>query len=724
MRATPPVGPECVCDVGEMDVQAFSLWALFTQLLTEGYLRGRGMNTAPPSGLCAPQFLRVYDAFAHNFAERGDIGASVAVTLGGVPVVDLWGGWADAQQTRPWQRQTIAPVWSVGKAVSALCVLRLADAGRIRSRCPGRPLLAGILPGWQGSAPRAHAAQPPGRAAGDRQAAAAGRELLSSDTMTVALAEQLPWWPPGTRFGYHVNTLGFLLGELVRRVDGRSLGTYVREELATALGVDFLIGVPAAEDGRVAHWFPYQPAPGEETQRPWLERDAATATGLDLARILAYRNPPALPDAGPNTRVWRAAEFPSTNPHSNARALARLFGGLACGGLIEGQRLLSPALIHRATAIAADGEDAILGRPNRFGLGFQLTIPGVRPLGPEGAPSGTTAMVPYWALPIPTRGWASATSATGPAAPGATRATLRWSMPCTRRWRSSVRNPGSAPRPDHGSGACSGVPRRASPGIEEPSCRSASCFPRPRLVLTLQSSRTMRQTAERLGFSHILAYDHVLGAVHEGRQPPLTGPYTEASTFHEPLVLFGYLAGLTSTIGFVTGIVIVTQRQTALVAKQAAEVAVLSGNRLRLGIGTGWNYVEYEALGVPYRDRGKREEEQVVVLRRLWTSPVVDYTGHFHRIDRAGIQPLLSRPIPIWFGGSVDAVVDRTAAPRRWLHRRGSSHHRAGARPGVGGWARPGHAGVREPGALRHRSQRHGAQPRAVATGRRHPRQH
>jgi len=113
-----------------------------------------------------------------------------------------------------------------------------------------------------------------------------------------------------------------------------------------------------------------------------LDRDPATLEGLDLARILAYRNPPSLPDGGVNTRVWRAAEYPSTNPHSNARAIARLFGGLACGGLIDGKQMLSPRTIDRANTIEADGEDVILGRPNRFGLGFQLTIPGVRPLGP------------------------------------------------------------------------------------------------------------------------------------------------------------------------------------------------------------------------------------------------------------------------------------------------------------------------------------------------------
>jgi CubicO group peptidase (beta-lactamase class C family) len=152
--------------------------------------------------------------------------------------------------------------------------------------------------------------------------------------------------------------------------------------LREALGVDFLIGFGSEEDSRVADWIPYQAAAGEESQRPWLERDPATLEGIDLARVLAYRNPPPHPDGGTNSRMWRAAEFPSTNPHSNARAIARVFGGLASGGRIGGKPLLDVKLIEQARTIESDGEDLVLGRPNRFGLGFQLTIPGVRPLGP------------------------------------------------------------------------------------------------------------------------------------------------------------------------------------------------------------------------------------------------------------------------------------------------------------------------------------------------------
>ena len=172
--------------------------------------------------------------------------------------------------------------------------------------------------------------------------------------------------------------------------------------------------------------------------------------------------------------------------------------------------------------------------------------------------------------------------------------------------------------------------------------------------------RDFAQAAEGLGYSHLLAYDHVLGA-HPDREPRLTGPYTHETSFHEPFVLFGYLAGLTKTLGLVTGIIILPQRQTALVAKQAAEVDILSGGRLRLGIGTGWNYVEYDALGEDFHNRGKRQEEQVEVLRKLRSEPLVDYTGQWHRIDRASIKPLPGRQIPIWFGGTDERVMKRAA---------------------------------------------------------------
>ncbi len=173
--------------------------------------------------------------------------------------------------------------------------------------------------------------------------------------------------------------------------------------------------------------------------------------------------------------------------------------------------------------------------------------------------------------------------------------------------------------------------------------------------------RQFGKAVEDLGFDHLLAYDHVLGAVHAGRTRELSGPYTEHDPFHDPLVMFAYLAGITERLGFVTGILVLPQRQTALVARQATDVDLLSGGRLRLGIGVGWNFVEYEALGQDFRTRGARQEEQIELLRRLFVEPVVDFSGRFDRIDRASLVPKPSRPVPIWLGGSGDAAFDRAA---------------------------------------------------------------
>lgn len=159
------------------------------------------------------------------------------------------------------------------------------------------------------------------------------------------------------------------------------------------------------------------------------------------------------------------------------------------------------------------------------------------------------------------------------------------------------------------------------------------------------------RSVEDMGYDHLVIFDHVLGA-HPERPGGWTGPYTHASLFHEPFVLFGYLAALTERIELATAVIILPQRQTALVAKQAAEVDVLSGGRLRLGVGIGWNQVEYEALNERFGDRGRRVAEQIEVMRRLWTEPVVELKGRWHTVSRAGLNPLpVQRPIPVWMGG-------------------------------------------------------------------------
>jgi len=173
--------------------------------------------------------------------------------------------------------------------------------------------------------------------------------------------------------------------------------------------------------------------------------------------------------------------------------------------------------------------------------------------------------------------------------------------------------------------------------------------------------REFAQAAEEIGYRHLLAYDHVLGA-DVSQRPDWPGPYTSEHQFHELFVLFGYLAAVAPGLELVAGVLVLPQRQTALAAKQAAEVDLLTGGRFRLGVGLGWNHVEFEALGEDFRDRGRRSEEQIEVLRRLWTESVVDFDGRWHRIPAAGINPLpVQRPIPIWIGGSAEAAIRRAA---------------------------------------------------------------
>jgi probable F420-dependent oxidoreductase len=191
--------------------------------------------------------------------------------------------------------------------------------------------------------------------------------------------------------------------------------------------------------------------------------------------------------------------------------------------------------------------------------------------------------------------------------------------------------------------------------------RTGVVYPQTELQGDPAAVRLIGRAVEDLGFDHLLAYDHVLGAVHAGRARPLSGPYSEREPFHDPLVLFAYLAGLTERIEFATGVVVLPQRQTALVARQAADVDLLSGGRLRLGVGVGWNYVEYEALGQDFATRGARQEEQIELLRRLFTEPVVDFSGRFDRVDRAALAPKPTRSIPIWLGGDSEAAFDRAA---------------------------------------------------------------
>jgi probable F420-dependent oxidoreductase len=172
--------------------------------------------------------------------------------------------------------------------------------------------------------------------------------------------------------------------------------------------------------------------------------------------------------------------------------------------------------------------------------------------------------------------------------------------------------------------------------------------------------RRIGLATEDMGFDHLLVYDHVLGATHD-REPRLAGPYTEKDPFHDPFVMLAYVAAITRRIELVTGVVILPQRQTVLVARQAADVDLLSGERLRLGIGTGWNYVEYDALGVDFATRGARYTEQIELLRKLWGEELVEFDGNFDKVDRAALIPRPKRQIPLWMGGYSNVALRRAA---------------------------------------------------------------
>jgi CubicO group peptidase (beta-lactamase class C family) len=327
-------------------------------------------------GTVDARFARVRGAFADNFAHRGEIGAAVTIALDGRLVVDLWGGHADGARRTPWRQDTLVNVFSVGKAFTTLCALVLVERGRLALDVPmARWWPEFAAAGKDGITVRqllCHRAGLP--AVGPRLPDDA---MFRPDVMTAALALQPPWWPPGTRHGYHVNTFGFLVGELVRRVCGCTLGAFLRDQITGPLGADVHIGLPAAHDARVAEFV----WPGEMSPPSELDADVS-----DEQRMIhnTYFNPPGLSGQGVvNTTAWRRAEIPSTNAHATARGLARVYAALAAGG----EPIVARATLAEAVVEHANGPDAVLHRASRFGLGFQLPQP-ERTLGPHAGAFG------------------------------------------------------------------------------------------------------------------------------------------------------------------------------------------------------------------------------------------------------------------------------------------------------------------------------------------------
>ncbi len=311
-------------------------------------------------GTYEKRFQRVRDALAQSL-DNGDVGASAAVFVGGEPVVDLWGGYADARRTAPWERDTITNVWSTTKTMMSLCALILADRGDLDVSAP----VAAYWPefaqsGKEGVLVRhvlSHTAGLP-----DFDGYVGVQELYDWEKITARLAAQAPLWEPGTLAGYHSVTQGFLVGEIVRRITGRSLGTFFAEEVAGPLGADFYMGLPAEHDHRVALGI----APPESVDGDWVS--AAPAPPLPGAFVNE-----GLRLSDGNSVAWRRAHLPFGSGVGNARSVAAVQSVLANGGTARGVRLLSPEGCELARQEQYRGVDQMLGTRMRYGTGYALS---------------------------------------------------------------------------------------------------------------------------------------------------------------------------------------------------------------------------------------------------------------------------------------------------------------------------------------------------------------
>ena len=309
-------------------------------------------------GFIQDRFAAVREGFEANLASGADVGASFCATLEGEIVVDLWGGYADAARTRPWTRDTIVNVYSTTKTMTALVALLLADRGELDFDAP-------VARYW----PEFAAAGKAGVKVSQLMSHSAGlsgwkepisnQDLYDWEKATSLLAAQAPYWEPGTASGYHGLTQGYLVGEVVRRITGKSLGTVFREEIAEPLGADFHIGLPASEDDRVAELIP--PPPG-----------SAVGDGPQTELQANMSHNPGIDVGVTRTRAWRGAEIPAAGGTGNARSIAQVHAILANGGVAQGKRFMSEAGCRKALELQIEGQDLILGAPARFGLGFGL----------------------------------------------------------------------------------------------------------------------------------------------------------------------------------------------------------------------------------------------------------------------------------------------------------------------------------------------------------------
>lgn len=315
------------------------------------------MADAAVHGFVQDRFAPVRKAFEANFA-AGDLGASFCATAEGETVVDLWGGWADPAHTRPWEKDTIVNVYSTTKTMTALTALLLADRGALDFDAP-------VAKYWPEFAANGKAGVKVSHLMSHAAGLSGWKEKISTEDLydwekcTALLAAQAPYWEPGTAPGYHALTQGYLVGEVVRRITGKSLGTVFREEIAGPLGADFHIGLPASEDARVAELVPIPKGEGIESRNETdLQRNMSTNPGIDVSAT--------------KTRGWRGAEIPAAGGTGNARSVAEIHAILANGGVAKGKRFMSEAGCRKALELQVEGTDLILGAPTRFGLGFGL----------------------------------------------------------------------------------------------------------------------------------------------------------------------------------------------------------------------------------------------------------------------------------------------------------------------------------------------------------------
>jgi CubicO group peptidase (beta-lactamase class C family) len=322
-------------------------------------------------GFVADKFSSVRDAFEANLASGADVGASCCATLEGETVVDLWGGFADEAKTRPWERDTIVNVYSTTKTMTALTALLIADRGDLDFDAPVAKYWPEFAANGKEHIKVSHLMSHASGLSGWKEPITAAEDLYDWEKMTSLLAAQAPLWEPGTASGYHMFTFGFLIGEVVRRITGKSLGTVFREEIAEPLGADFHIGLPASEDSRVADIIPLV-----------LPENAGKIVLSEIEEITFMNLPRDLEIWGRtvrrvNTRAWRSAEIPAVNGHGNARSMAEIHCILANGGVAKGKRFMSEAGCRKALEQQIEGPDLVMSRmpPARFGMGFALPGP-------------------------------------------------------------------------------------------------------------------------------------------------------------------------------------------------------------------------------------------------------------------------------------------------------------------------------------------------------------